>query len=180
MQKGKISYQYPTGRKKNFFDMIETRHSVRAYQDKRLPETIIDKILSSANRAPSAKNLQSYRIFVVERKEDKKKLVVATYDQSFVGDASVILIFCADLNSAKAEGARGLELYAIQDATIACTYSQLAVHALGLSSVWVGSFDEMAVHRLFPIDNNFKPVAMLVIGFADEEPEKGVESGSTR
>ncbi|MDE1829959.1 MAG: nitroreductase family protein [Thaumarchaeota archaeon] len=172
MQKGTTSYLRSHNEKMNFFDLIATRHSVRAYEDKKLQDDMVDKILSAANKAPSAKNLQSYRIFVVQKKEDKKKLVTATHDQDFIEDASIVLIFCADLISAKEAGVRGLELYCIQDATIACTYSQLAVHALGLSSVWVGSFDEEMVRRLFSIDRNFKPVSMLVVGFPDEEPEK--------
>jgi nitroreductase len=36
-------------------------------------------------------------------------------------------------------------LYCIQDATIACTYAMLAATALGLSTVWVGAFDEKIV-----------------------------------
>src|SRR5574337_2207193 len=165
MQKGRNLYKRSSNEEMNFFDLVATRHSVRAYQDETLSDDIIDKILSAANSAPSARNLQSYRIFVVQKKEDKKKLVIATHDQNFIEDASMILIFCADLISAKACGIRGVELYCIQDAAIACTYSQLAVHALGLSSVWVGSFDEEMVHRFFSIGDNFKPLSMLVIGF---------------
>lgn len=172
MQKEKNPYQRSSNEKLNFFDLIGTRHSIRAYKGEALNDDIVDKILSAANSAPSARNLQSYKIFVVQKKEDKKKLASATHDQNFVEDASVILIFCADLTSAKSCGIRGVELYCIQDATIACTYSQLAAHALGLSSVWVGSFDEEMIYRLFSIDSNFKPVSMLVIGFPDEEPEK--------
>ncbi len=172
MQKGTVPQQRSPNEKLNFFNLIATRHSVRAYEDRRLPDDIIDKILSAANSAPSAKNLQSYRIFVVQKKEDKKKLVTATHDQSFIEDASVVFIFCADLVSARMAGVRGVELYCIQDATIACTYAQLAAEALGLSSVWVGSFEEEMVHKIFSIDRNFKPVAMLVVGFPDEEPEK--------
>ncbi len=172
MQKGATSHPKSSNEESNFFDLIDTRHSIRAYKDKALPDDTVDKILSAANKAPSAKNLQSYRIFVVQKKEDKKKLMTAAHDQDFIERASVVLIFCADLNSAKDAGIRGIELYSIQDATIACTYSQLAAHALGLSSVWVGSFDENMVHKLFPIDKNFKPVSMLIVGFADEEPER--------
>ncbi len=172
MQKGATSDPKPSNEGLNFFNLIDTRHSIRAYKDKILPDDIVDKILSAANKAPSAKNLQSYKIFVVRKKEDKKKLVSAAHDQDFIEHASVVLIFCADLNSGKEAGIRGVELYCIQDATIACTYSQLAVHALGLSSVWVGSFDENMVHEFFSIDRNFKPVAILIVGFADEVPER--------
>lgn len=155
-----------------FFDLIDTRHSVRAYRNATLPDYIVDKILTAATKAPSAKNLQSYMIFVIQKKEDKKRLVTATHEQNFIEAASAILIFCADLNSAKVAGVRGTKLYCIQDATIACTYSQLAAHALGLSSVWVGSFDENLVRRMFSIDKNLRPVSILVVGFADEEPER--------
>lgn len=172
MQKETRSYKRSSNEKVDFFDLVANRHSVRAYKNEVLPDNMVVKILSAANRAPSARNLQSYKIFVVLKKEDKKKLVIATHDQNFIEDASIVLIFCADLISAKACGIRGTELYCIQDATIACTYSQLATHALGLSSVWIGSFDEEMIHRFFSIDSNFKPVSMLAIGFPDEEPEK--------
>lgn len=172
MQKGRAVYRRSQPEKMDFFELISTRHSVRAFNDEPINEDVVEKILSAANSAPSARNLQSYKIFVVQKIKDKKSLILAAHDQGFIGEASVILIFCTDLASAKSCGARGENLYSIQDATIACAYAQLAVHALGFSSVWVGSFDEEKIHELFQIGSNFRPVSMLVIGFPREEPEK--------
>lgn len=156
----------------SFFDLISSRHSVRAFKDKKLQEDAIRKILSAAMRAASAGNLQSYQIFVVDNKQTKRKLAEAAHDQSFVGDASVVFVFCADpKNSEKEYGARGRDLYCIQDATIACAYAQLAAHVLGLATVWVGSFDERSVANIIKCDSWLRPVAMLVVGFADEEPQ---------
>jgi nitroreductase len=156
----------------SFFDLISSRHSVRAFKDKRLPDDIIEKISSAATKASSAGNLQSYQIFVVVKKNAKHKLVKAAHDQSFIEDASVVFVFCANpQNSAQEYGKRGQELYCIQDATIACTYAQLAAHALGLASVWVGSFDENEVANILQCGTGLMPVAMLVVGFADEKPE---------
>lgn len=156
----------------SFFDLISSRHSVRAFKEKKLQEDAIKKILSSATRAASAGNLQSYQIFVVESKQAKHKLAWGAHDQSFVGDASVVFVFCADpKNSEKEYGARGRDLYCIQDATIACAFAQLAAHALGLATVWVGSFDERSVADIIKCDSWLRPVAMLVVGFADEEPQ---------
>jgi nitroreductase len=156
----------------DFIELISTRHSVRIFKERVLSNEIIEKILMAANKAPSAGNLQSYKIFIVTKKEDKKKLAVAAHEQNFIEKASAIFIFCADPdNVSKEYGTRGKELYCIQDATIACSYSRLAAHSLGLSSVWVGSFDEKKVVKSFSIQNDLKPVAMLVMGFADEEPE---------
>lgn len=156
----------------SFFELISSRHSVRAFKDKKIPEDIIIKILDAAIKAASAGNLQSYQIFLSEDKQIKHKLSSAAHDQSFVGDASVVFVFCADpQNSEREYGTRGKELYCIQDATIACTYAQLATHALGLASVWVGSFDEDKIVEILKCESWLRPVAMLVVGYADEEPQ---------
>ena len=46
----------------------------------------------------------------------------------------------------------------------------LAATALGLSSVWVGAFDEQAVHEIIQAPEAERPIAMLPIGYAAEEP----------
>ncbi|MFN3654983.1 MAG: nitroreductase family protein [Candidatus Nitrosotenuis sp.] len=156
----------------SFFDLISSRHSIRAFKEKKLQEDAIKKILNSAVRAASAGNLQSYQIFVVENKQVKHKLAGAAHDQNFVGDASVVFVFCADPKNSETEyGARGRNLYCIQDATIACAFAQLAAHALGLATVWVGSFDERSVADIIKCDPWLRPISMLVVGFADEEPQ---------
>jgi nitroreductase len=156
----------------SFFELISSRHSIRAFKDKKISDGMIEKIVSAAIRAASAGNLQSYQIFIVVNKENKESLAKAAHDQSFIEDASVVFVFCADPQSSAQEyGKRGEELYCIQDATIACAYAQLAAHTLGLASVWVGSFDEHKVTDVIRCKPPLRPVAMLVAGFADEEPE---------
>lgn len=156
----------------SFFDLISSRHSIRSFQDKTLPDKTIEKIANAATRAASAGNLQSYQIFIMAKKEDKAKLAEAAHSQDFIKEASVVFVFCADIQASTQDyGKRGQELYCIQDATIACTYAQLAAHALGLASVWVGSFDEEKVASILGLKPSLRPIAMLVVGFAAEEPE---------
>jgi nitroreductase len=156
----------------SFFDLITSRHSVRAFKEQKMPDESIKKILSASTTAASAGNLQSYQIFVITKKDLKKRLVSAAHDQSFIEDASAVFVFCADPKSAAKEyGKRGEELYALQDATIACTYAQLAAHSLGLGSVWVGSFDEESVSQILDIPSSLRPIALLVVGFTAEKPE---------
>ena len=64
-------------------------------------------------------------------------------------------------------GNRGKQLFSVQDATIAASYSQLAATALGLSSVWVGHFKEKAVAEI--IKTKLRPVVVLPIGYANEK-----------
>lgn len=82
------------------------------------------------------------------------------------------MVFCAEPKRSGAEyGSRGEELFCIQDATIACTYSQIAAHSLRLSSVWIGSFDEEKVSEILNLEKSLKPIAMLPIGIPNETPE---------
>lgn len=137
-----------------------------------LSEELIEKILTAATKSASAGNLQSYQIFVVTKRNDKRKLASAAFSQDFITNSSAVFVFCADpTTSAREYGQRGEKLYCVQDATIACTYAQLAAHALGLASVWVGSFDEEAVANMLRVSGRLLPVAMLVVGYATEKPE---------
>lgn len=54
-------------------------------------------------------------------------------NRGFIAEAPVCLVFCADpARSAATFGERGARLYAVQDATIAAAYAQLAIVAAGM------------------------------------------------
>lgn len=157
---------------KNFFDLISTRHSVRSFKNDSIPDEKITSILDSATKAPSSGNLQSYQIFVVSQDSDKNQLVESAHGQGYISEAPTVLVFCADPKRCSTEyGTRGENLFSIQDATLACAYSQIAAHNLGLSSVWIGSFDEEKVVKILNISGGLKPVAILPIGISNETPE---------
>jgi len=155
----------------DFFDVVKERHSIRTYKDRSIEPEKLQRILEAANRAPSAGNLQAYEIYEVYDAGRKTALVEAAYDQEFLAQAPVVLVFCA--HAARSEGRygeRGTDLYCVQDATIACTFAMLAATALGLSTVWVGAFDEGEVRRVINAPQAHRPVAMLPVGCAAEAP----------
>jgi nitroreductase len=154
-----------------FFKIVEDRRSVRKYAKTPVEEEKLQKILEATNKAPSAGNLQAFEVFIVRKLEQRQALVKASGDQVFLAEAPVVLIFCADpARSAGKYGDRGATLYSIQDATIACTYSQLAAKALELDTVWVGAFDETAVSEIAHLPANLRPIIMLPIGYAGKIP----------
>ena len=155
----------------DFFKIVEDRRSMRKYAETPVEEEKLHKILETANRAPSAGNLQGYEIYVVRKLEMRQALVKAAWDQEFLAEAPVVLIFCADpTRSALKYGERGANLYSIQDTTIACSYSQLAAKAQGLDTVWVGAFDEAAVSQIAHIPSDLRPIILLPIGYAGKVP----------
>ena len=155
----------------DYFDVVRERRSVRAYADEAVDPEALQTILQAATDAPSAGDLQAYEIFLVTDEVRRTTLARAAGDQEFVEQAPVVLVFCANPGrSSPRYGRRGADLYALQDATIACTYAQLAVTALGLASVWVGAFDDDAVRAVIGVGADLLPVAVLPIGHAAEEP----------
>jgi len=156
----------------DFFAVLQERHSVRAFAERPVEPEKLQAVLEAANRAPSAGNLQAYEIYVVTRPAVLKALMRAAFEQKFVAQAPVVLVFCAHpARSASSYGERGATLYSLQDATIACAYAQLAATAVGLGSVWVGAFDEDAMRKALGIEKELVPVALLPIGYVAEKPD---------
>jgi nitroreductase len=150
----------------DLFDVFTMRHSIRAFEEREIENEKIQKILNLTNLAPSAGNLQGYEIFLVTGDIQRNQLVNAANGQNFLGEAPIIMIFCANPGrSAGRYNERGQNLYCIQDATIACTYAMLASTALGLASVWVGAFDDRQVMEIVGIPADLRPVVMLPIGY---------------
>ena len=155
----------------DFFKVINERRSVRTFTGKPVEAEKLQKILETANAAPSAGNLQGYEIYLVTKVEQRTALVKAAHNQEFIADAAVTLVFCANpARSVERYKERGIRLYAVQDATIACTYAMLTCVALGLATVWVGAFEEDAVRHAVGIPPELIPVAMLPIGYAGKKP----------
>ena len=156
----------------DFFELIKARRSIRAYQSRPVEEDKLTRILQAANQAPSAGNLQAYVILVIRKAETKLALSRASLNQESLVQAPVALAFFAhqQLSAAKYKH-RGSELYSVQDATIACTYAQLAAVELGLATVWVGAFEDRAVNEILKAQPDWRPVALLPIGYQAESPE---------
>lgn len=149
-----------------FYDVIQSRHSVRDFTDKPVETSKIKNIINAAMRAPSAGNLQAYKIYLVHSQEKKEELLPATEYQEFVASASLLMVFVADLKLSESKYfQRGFELYAIQDATISASYAQLAATVEGLSSVWVGTFEPLDISRILNLRSYHVPVAILAIGY---------------
>jgi len=156
----------------DFFQVVKTRQSVRAFALREIEEDKLQQILDAANKAPSAGNLQAYEIYLVRNASVRKELARASLRQDFVASAPIALVFCANPSRAVARyGQRGEQLYSVQDATIACTFAMLAATTIGLATVWIGAFSEEKVRQAISAPEGFRPVAILPIGYAAESPE---------
>ncbi|MCX7831049.1 MAG: nitroreductase family protein [Acidobacteria bacterium] len=158
----------------DFFELMQKRRSVRSFKSDPIPQELIDQILETIRISPSAGNVQPFRIKIVKDKETKEKLVKASFNQTFIAEAPIIIgFFALPSESGKHYGERGERLYSIQDATIALYSAHLAVDALGLGSCWIGAFNDGQVCEAFKVDSKkYIPVGFLPIGYPNEEPKK--------
>ena len=148
----------------DFFRVIATRRSTRNFDTTRFIEQWkVDKILAAADTAPTAGNFQGFEVFYIKNKEIKKRLAEVSNNQPYV-NAPLVLVFCMDPSRVKINfPPKILEKFSLQDATLAAAYSQLAASAMGLSSIWIGMFDEDKVKQI--IGTELRPTSILCIGY---------------
>lgn len=156
----------------DFFEVIKKRHSVRRFDSsKQVTDEQIKQILQAGRLAPSAHNLQDWFFVVVKNPEIKKQLVDACYGQSFVGEASVVIIVCSDKRLVDTHSTRhGFDFFTIQDTAIATQQMWLAITALGLGACWIGAFDEKEIKRVLKLEEHLRPMVVLPIGYPFKKP----------
>jgi nitroreductase len=149
---------------------ITKRYSVRSYLPKPVENEKLKAVLEAARLAPSAKNFQEWRFVVVQDAETRKKLMVAANNQSFVGEAPVV-IACSAVNTNYVM--RGGQLTYPIDVAIAVDHMTLQAVEEGLGSCWIGSFYEEQVKKILGIPEQARVVALLTLGYpADKQPER--------
>jgi nitroreductase len=147
----------------NIFDTMLNRRSQRKFETKKVEDWKIEMIFAAADTAPTAGGFQGFEIFYIRNKEVKVKLVDASNKQPYV-NAPVVLVFCMNPSRVKMNfPPEVLRKFSLQDATLAAAYSQLAAHALGLSSIWIGMIDEQKVMEA--LGTNLVPSSIICIGY---------------
>ncbi len=154
-------------------DCIETinkRRSIRKFKNMEIGKENISILLNAAQAAPSAGNMQGRDFIIVTDRTIKRELVVAAHNQHFMASAPVIIVAVANIRrSSSRYGSRG-ELYAVQDATASVMNIMLAATNIGLGTCWIGAFDEDIVRDILNVPMGEKPVAIVPIGYPDEDP----------
>ena len=115
-------------------EAIKRRRSVRRFKSDPIDDKIIKKIIELGNLAPSAGNLQPREFVIVKDREVKFALAQVALNQTFVYDAPVVIVVCANYDRTASYGSRGKELYCIQDSAAATENMLLDIVDFGLAS----------------------------------------------
>ncbi len=167
-------------------EVIHQRKSVRAYEDRPIPDEVREAILDAALRAPTAGNMMLYSIIEVRDQRTKDTLARTCDNQPFIAKAPLVLLFladyqrwydyflvsavkrmCADRREPMRTPEEGDLMLACCDALIAAQTAAIAAESLGVGSCYIGDIMENCeVHRdLFALPRFAFPLALLCLGY---------------
>ncbi|HDS30141.1 MAG TPA: nitroreductase [Firmicutes bacterium] len=148
-----------------FKQLINERFSERRSTNEPVTNEEITEILEMTDLAPSAGNLQSFRVVVVRDEKVRRKLMEASANQDWMMEAPVFLVFFADLDQFRSRFSTGHEeTIALQDASIAMAYAQLAATEIGLGTCWVGTFARGVAQDICKLSGNLRFAGILTLG----------------
>ena len=151
-----------------FDKVIRERYSCRKFSDKEVTKDVIEKILEAGRIAPTAKNIQPVKIYVISSKEGLAKIDKASPCRY---NAPVVLLVCADKDKAYTKR-DGIQLY-MMDASIVTTHMMLEATNIGVDNIWIELFDGEIIRNEFNIPSNLEPVCMLPIGYKEDDCTPG-------
>jgi len=150
--------------------LIQKRRSIRKYQSNPVESNKIHALVETALRSPSSMGYNPWEFIVVEDSNLLEKLSRAkSHGSSFIRTAPLGIVVCADPERS---------MVWVEDASIACTYIQLAAESLGLGSCWIQIRERMHdesktaeayVSGVLNIPKKLKVEAMIAIGYPDEQ-----------
>jgi nitroreductase len=183
-------------------EAIEKRRSIRKFKSDVVPYEHLMELLGAARLAPSGCNAQPWRFKIVTEREIKDAISGAAFDQTFIAEAPVVIICCADIKGYIEGSVSGsqdlgktnavenriveilakridhLKTYTIEQIgpqiafNVAISIEHIVLRALdfGLGTCWIRLFDITKIRELFGWKENILPVALLPIGYPDENP----------
>ena len=152
----------------NTTDAIRARRSVRQYQPGHtIPQDHIDLMLEAAMSAPSARNSRPWEFVVVENADTRQRITqVHPYCRS-LPDASLGIVVCGIPNTAG-------EDFWPQDCAAATENLLLQATELGYGTCWCGIYPDkersLSFANLLGVTST--PMALIIIGIADESPAR--------
>ena len=146
-----------------FEEIIRKRTSVRKFSDKKLEQEKLDKILEAGRLAPTAKDNQPIKIYVVQSNEGITKINKASRCRY---GANTVLIICGNKEEAYHKG--DYTTYEM-DSCIVATHMMLEATNIGVDNIWIESFDENILRAEFNITEEYTPVCLLPLGYKSED-----------
>ncbi|MHA2499098.1 MAG: nitroreductase family protein [Candidatus Hodarchaeales archaeon] len=140
--------------------LLETRRSIREFQDTPVSREILSEIFETCRYSPTSRNSQAYYFMVVEKESDPETHdflgSVRAPNSRPISRAPIAVAICADPSKTGA---------AVQDACIAAYHFLLAAHAHGLGTCWIGSMNREDVKQALGVPQDHYVATVAPLGY---------------
>ena len=142
-----------------FMRILESRYSCHSFSKYPVSESKLNMILEAGRLAPSAKNLQPTRIWVVRSEEALARLRTV---HDCYGAPMVLIVGCRNEEAwiRESDGVNAAKT----DAAIVLTHLMLTATDAGLANMWIWDFDPRKVREALPELKEHGVYALLAIG----------------
>ncbi len=160
----------------DFSELIKIRQSVRSYSDKPIEQEKLKLCLEAARLAPSASNSQPWKFIIIDDKELKNKVALATFDKvvkfnKFALQAPVIIAIV--LEKPKLVTQMGIEIkkreWPLIDIGITAEHFCLQAAELGLGTCMIGWFNQKKIQELLNIPTEKTIGLLITLGYAPDD-----------
>ena len=185
-------------KKEDFYQLIEARKSIRKFKKEMPPKEVLDRILNAGLQAPSGKNRQNWRFFVITGKKREaylaysqkswlgiKEILQKTLKPSLyefterffftLGDAPVV-VFCYSVNTPeeKYHTSIGSVYMAAENINLACVVEGLGCCTMGAPLEIKNEVDQfLGVDQLPEYKaGELELLCAIALGYPDHEPPK--------
>lgn len=147
-----------------FTDVIEKRYSCKNYSARKVEDEKLTAVLNAGRVAPTAKNFQEQRIYVVRSEEGLAKIDAATPCRY---GAPVCLVVAYDRSNMFTYPG-GKHTSGAEDAAIVATHMLLAAANAGVDSCWINFFDPEKLAAELGLPENEEVLMLMDLGYAAE------------
>ena len=158
-----------------FMRILESRYSCHSFSDYPVSDSKLNMILEAGRMAPSAKNLQPTRIWVVRSEDALARLRTV---HPCYGAPIVLIVGCRN-EEAWIRDSDGVNA-AKTDAALVLTHLMLTATDAGLANMWIWDFDPHQVREVLPETKQHGVYALLAIGYPAEGEGDPTELHSIR
>ena len=150
-----------------YTELVKARYSCRKFSNKPVSDELIRKVLEAGRLAPTAKNVQPVKIWVL-RSDDALAKIKSCTPFKWLDNAQAVIAVGGTHEGAFVRPSDGRNFEDV-DAGIVATHIMLAIHDLGLGSTWIGMFDAPKAAELFPDMKGWDMVALFPIGWSADD-----------
>ena len=137
------------------FDAVRTVLAVRDFDDRPLPEGLVDRIAESAHLTGSAGNSQPWHFVLVRKREHLQDLGRLVRTGPYTANAAAAVIVAYEKSSS----------IAVSDASRAIQSMMLTAWAEGVGSNWTGFAALDGVRQAFGLPDTYNVVAVVPFGY---------------